>query len=223
MKYRHELKYVINYSDYISVSQRLSAVARLDSHSVNGRYKIRSLYFDNDKDKALREKIDGVNYREKFRLRCYNDDYSYISLEKKSKVNGLCNKQSTRLSASQAEALINGEYEWMKNSEDKTVFELYSKLISQRLNPKVIVDYIREPWVYDIGNVRVTFDYDIRTALKSTDFFLPDCVTVPACDGTMIMEVKWDELLPDVIRTAVSAADTHSSAFSKYAISRIYG
>lgn len=222
MKYRHELKYIIGYSDYIAASQHLSLIANPDSHATDGRYKIRSLYFDNDKNKALREKIDGVNYREKFRIRCYNDDYSYISLEKKSKINGLCNKQSTRLTPEQCRAIIDGDCEWMKDSGDKLIFELYSKLVCERLKPMSIVDYTREPWVYDIGNVRVTFDYDIRTGLKCTDFFDSDCITVPT-GNEMIMEVKWDEVLPDIIKSAVRVTDTHTSAFSKYAMSRIYG
>lgn len=222
MKYRHELKYIIGRSDYIAASEHLSLISKPDSHAENGRYKIRSLYFDNDKNKALREKIDGVNYREKFRIRCYNGDYSYICLEKKSKINGLCNKQSTRLIPEQCKAIIDGDFEWMKKSDDKLIFELYSKTVSQRLKPAVIVDYTREPWVYDVGNVRITFDYNIRTGLKSTDFFNPDCITVPA-GNEMIMEVKWDEVLPDIIKSAVRVTDTHTSAFSKYAMSRIYG
>lgn len=222
MKYRHELKYIIGRSDYIAASEHLSLIAKPDSHAENGRYKIRSLYFDNDKNKALREKIDGVNYREKFRIRCYNGDYSYICLEKKSKINGLCNKQSTRLTFEQCKAIIDGDFEWMKKSDDKLIFELYSKTVSLRLKPAVIVDYTREPWVYDIGNVRITFDYNIRTGLKSTDFFNPECITVPA-GNEMIMEVKWDEVLPDIIKSAVRVTDTHTSAFSKYAMSRIYG
>ena len=110
----------------------------------------------------------------------------------------------------------------MKKSDDKLIFELYSKTVSQRLKPAVIVDYTREPWVYDVGNVRITFDYNIRTGLKSTDFFNPDCITVPA-GNEMIMEVKWDEVLPNIIKSAVRVTDTHTSAFSKYAMSRIYG
>lgn len=202
MKYRHELKYIIGRSDYIAASEHLSLIAKPDSHVENGRYKIRSLYFDNDKNKALREKIDGVNYREKFRIRCYNGDYSYICLEKKSKINGLCNKQSTRLTPEQCKAIVDSDFEWMRKSDDKLIFELYSKTVSQRLKPAVIVDYTREPWVYDVGNVRITFDYNIRTGLKSTDFFNPDCVMVPA-GNEMIMEVKWDEVLPDIIKSAV--------------------
>ena len=84
MKFRHELKQEITYADMLVLRQRLKTVMQKDSHATDGRYEIRSLYFDNLNDKALREKIDGVNVREKFRIRYYNGDTSLINLEKKS-------------------------------------------------------------------------------------------------------------------------------------------
>ena len=86
-----------------------------------------------------------------------------------------------------------------------------------------IVDYTREPFVFAPGNVRVTLDYNIRTGLKCTDFLNPDCVTVPAGDAPIILEVKWDEFLPNIIRDAVQLDGRRSAAFSKYAACRIYG
>ena len=92
IKYRHEWKHVLNTADLLILRQRLRAVMESDPHAVDGRYQIRSLYFDNEEDKALREKIDGVNMREKFRIRLYNCDTTVIHLEKKSKRNGLGTK-----------------------------------------------------------------------------------------------------------------------------------
>ena len=96
IRYRHEWKHFINYADLLSIRARLRAVAVPDPHAENGIYRIRSLYFDNLGDKALREKIDGVNMREKFRIRYYNGDTSFINLEKKSKRNGLGTKYQRR-------------------------------------------------------------------------------------------------------------------------------
>ena len=93
----------------------------------------------------------------------------------------------------------------------------------QGLAPRTIVDYTREPYVYPAGNVRVTFDYDIRTGIHSTDFLNPDCVMIPAGDAPIILEVKWDAFLPDIIRDAVWVPGRHVTAFSKYAQCRIYG
>ena len=88
MDLRHEWKHEISCCDRLVLRQRLSAVMQLDPHAIDGKYFIRSLYFDNGTDKALREKLDGVNIREKFRIRYYNHDISVIHLEKKSKRSG---------------------------------------------------------------------------------------------------------------------------------------
>ena len=221
--FRHEWKHEINACDSIIIQQRMRAVARLDPHAPGGSYRIRSLYFDTPEDKALREKIDGVNCREKFRIRYYNDDTSFIHLEKKSKINGLCCKESAVLSKEEAFAIVNGDLDWMKKSEDPLVLELYAKMRSGFLRGRTIVDYTRIPFVYGPGNVRVTLDYDIRTGLGGTDFLNPDCVTVPAGDSQIILEVKWDEFLPDTIRQAVMLESRRAGAFSKYAQCRIYG
>jgi hypothetical protein len=109
MDYRHEWKHEISTSDMIAIRQRMRTIAKSDTHALDGKYRIRSLYFDNLADKALREKIDGVNCREKFRIRYYNDDCSFIRLEKKSKWSGLGNKQSATLSAEEAQAIVDGD------------------------------------------------------------------------------------------------------------------
>ena len=223
MKFRHEWKHEISYGDMLVLRQRLSNIMKRDIHAIDGKYLIRSLYFDNASDKALREKVDGVNIREKFRIRYYNNDTSLIHLEKKSKVNGLCRKDSVALSFEQAQAIVMGDYGWMIDSGVPLIQELYSKMMSQGLRPKTIVDYFREPFVFTPGNVRVTLDYNIRTGMNCTDFLNPNCLTVPAGDAPIILEVKWDEYLPDLIRDAVQLPSCRVGAFSKYAVCRIYG
>ena len=224
MGFRHEWKHEINYADMLVIRQRLSAVTKKDSHAVDGKYQIRSLYFDNLQDKALREKIDGVNEREKFRIRFYNGDTSVIHLEKKFKLNGLGDKHMADLSAEEAQDIVDGNWTWMPEANDRPlVQELYSKMKSQGLRPKTIVDYIREPFIYEAGNVRVTLDYDIRTGLRCVDFLNPDTVMIPAGNAPVILEVKWDEFLPDIIKAAVQLNGRRAAAFSKYAACRIYG
>ena len=223
LRYRHEWKHEISYADLLAIRQRLRAVAESDPHAENGRYLIRSLYFDNLSDKALREKIDGVNMREKFRIRYYNGDPSVIHLEKKSKRAGLGTKYSAELTKDEAQSIVDGELDWMMASGRPLVQELYCKMRYQGLRPKTIVDYTREPFIYRPGNVRVTFDYDIRTGLSCTDFLNPDCVTIPAGDAPILLEVKWDAFLPSVIRDCVQTPGRRVEAFSKYAQCRIYG
>lgn len=225
MQLRHEIKHKINYLDMLLIRQRLQAVMRIDTHAVGGKYRIRSLYFDNLWDKALREKIDGVNKREKFRLRYYNDDFNIINLEKKCKCAGLGSKQSEVISAYEAQSIIDGKYDWMIGCTNRPlVQEFYSKIKSEGLKPKTIVDYDREPFIFDAGNVRVTLDYNIRTGLHCTDFLNPNCITIPAGDNsTIILEVKWDNFLPTIIRDIVQLENRDASAYSKYASCRIYG
>ena len=222
-KYRHEWKHELNRLDLLMLRQRLRAVMEPDPHAVDGRYFIRSLYFDNLRDKALREKLDGVNKREKFRVRYYNGDPSVIHLEKKSKRGGLGTKYSAPLSGDETRRILEGDLAWMLNSPHSLVQELYCKMLDQGLRPKTIVDYTREPYIYAPGNVRVTLDYDIRTGLSCMDFLDPDCPTIPAGDAPILLEVKWDEFLPDIIRDIVQLPGRHASAFSKYAQCRIYG
>ena len=222
MQYRHEWKHELAYIDLLCIRERLRAVAEPDPHAIDGKYLIRSLYFDNLNDKALREKVDGVNMREKFRIRYYNGDTSIIHLEKKSKVNGLGTKFSAPLTADEAQKIVYGEIDWMPDSPHSLIQELYCKMRYQGLRPKTIVDYTREPFIYGPGNVRVTFDYDIRTGLQCTDFLNRDCPTVSAGDPTIILEVKWDGYLPDIIRDCVQTPGRRVTAFSKYAQCRIY-
>ena len=222
MQFRHEVKHQISNHDMLILRQRLLAVMKPDSHAVNGQYEIRSLYFDNLDDKALREKLDGVNIREKYRIRMYNHDPSVIHLERKFKHGGLGYKNSAALTAEQVQAIVDGDVEWMSRSSDEVILGFYTRVRNQGLKPKVIVDYSREPFVFAPGNVRVTLDYNIRTGLSCTDFLNPNCVTVPIGDSPCILEVKWDGFLPDVIRDAVQLDGRQSAAFSKYAACRMY-
>lgn len=224
MTYRNELKHVIDAGDKAAICANLRAVAQLDEHAgPGGQYKIRSLYFDNVYDSALREKLDGVNEREKFRIRYYDDDPSVIHLEKKVKRNGLGYKVTADLTAEEAQKIVDGDLDWMPACGRALVIELYSKMKAQGLRPKTIVDYTRTPFVYTPGNVRVTIDENIRTGLCCADFLNPDCVTVPAGENVILLEVKWDEYLPAIIQRAVQVKNRRAGAFSKYQICRIYG
>ncbi|MCD8023199.1 MAG: polyphosphate polymerase domain-containing protein [Lachnospiraceae bacterium] len=221
--YRHEWKHEINYCDLLTIRQRLRAVAQIDSHTADGRYFIRSLYFDTPADTALWEKLDGISRREKFRIRFYNQDTSLIHLEKKCKVDGLGTKHTAVLTQEEAQSIVNGDLKWMESNGDPLVQDLYVQMTTHFLQPKTIVDYTREPFIYGPGNVRVTLDYDIRTGIRNTDFLNPNCVTVPAGDAPIILEVKWDAFLPNVIRDAIQLKGRRTGAFSKYAQCRVYG
>ena len=223
MKFRHELKHAITPEDRLILRSRLNAVMKIDPHAKDGVYHIRSLYFDNIDDIALVEKKNGVARREKFRIRYYNGDTSFIHLEKKSKIVNLCNKLSCPIEASEVQRIIDGDISWMKDDKRELVNELYAKMRGTGLKPKTIVDYTRDPYIYKAGNVRVTLDYDIRTATDYRNFLDWNCVTVPADPTAIILEVKWDEYLPDIIRDVVQLKSCQTGAYSKYAACRVYG
>lgn len=220
-KGRHELKHYINYGDVMQIRSRLPFVATPDKNSLDGNgYVVKSLYFDNYNDKVLKEKIDGVNEREKFRLRLYNDDTSFIRLEKKSKKNGLCFKTATNITVKECSRLLNGDINVLKENGSPLCLELYTKMHYQQLRAKNIVVYKREAFVYPVGNVRVTLDYDICTSNNVHNFLKSESALIPI-PNVYILEVKYDNFLPEVIRGLVSLSSRRSTAFSKYAVTRI--
>lgn len=222
MEFRHEWKHEISKGDLLILRSRLGTVLTPDRHAVDGKYRIRSLYFDSIRDKALWEKINGVNRREKFRIRCYDNDPATARLEKKYKEAGLGSKTTVPLTFDEVESLLAGNTDWMAAHPSPLVRELAHKMTTQGLRPKTLVDYTREPYVFAPGNVRVTLDYDIRTGLSSTDFTDPNAVTLPVPEDPVILEVKWDDFLPDLVRDLVQLEGRHTSAYSKYAAARMY-
>jgi hypothetical protein len=224
-KFRHEIKHYINSSDYLAIRSRLKHIAYPDRFAVNdGSYTIRSLYFDNLNNKALLEKINGVNQREKFRIRLYNHDPSYIRLEKKSKLNSLCSKDSVLMTREQCQQIIRGDIRSLLASDHPLLQELYAKMRYQLLRPRTIVEYTREAYCYPAGNVRITFDSNLRSGLLSRDFFNPELPSLSITSrGQIILEVKYDEFLPALIRDIIQTNERRSTSISKYAACRIYG
>lgn len=220
---RHELKHQISLQEDLVLSQRLRKIFEHDKNAGDdGIYRVTSLYFDTPYDNALRQKLDGVNKREKFRLRYYGTDISFIRLEKKYKINGLCGKQNICLTLPQVKQLLNGQYEFLLNTKNPLLLELYSKLKGQSLIPKTIVCYDREAFLYAPGNVRITLDRNIRTGLYSTDFLNTNLFHLNALEKQTVLEVKYDEFLPDIVRMAVKVPNRQASSSSKYAICRRY-
>ena len=222
MDYRHEIKHFISPGDAAAIRTNLSAVAKIDSHArEKGYYLIRSLYFDDPMDTALHEKLDGVNERRKFRIRYYNDDLSYIMLECKMKRDGVGCKPQERLTLEETQRILRGDIAWLAASGKPLFAALYADMKTRRLAPKTVVEYKRVPFVYGPGNVRVTIDWAIRTGAPR-HFLDPNGLTLPIEDDVMLLEVKWDEYLPGIIRKAAALKSREPTAFSKYAACRVY-
>lgn len=218
---RHELKHQISLAEDLVLSQRLRKLFPHDRHAgAEGTYRVNSLYFDTPYDDALREKLDGVDRREKFRLRYYGTDTSFLRLEKKSKVHGLCGKRSARLLPEQAERLLSGSYGFLLLSGNPLLIEFYSKIQGEGLRPKTIVRYVREAFLHASGNVRITLDRDISTCLGTMDFLNPGMFTYAAMEWCTVLEVKYDRFLPELVRLAVQVPGRQAAACSKYAVCR---
>ena len=221
--FRHEIKYYINYREYILLRNTLKALAQLDKYAGDsGEYRIRSLYFDDVYESALNQKLGGSDYRKKYRIRIYNFNDDVIKFEKKIKQGQFVTKKSIRLSRDEYERIIAGEYEFLLRRTEPLASELFLELKNNRLRPRVIVDYVREAYVYPFENIRITFDKDLHSGMWMTDIFDPNAPTMPMYEeGTMVLEVKFEKSLPAHIRGILNNIDAaERSAISKYVICR---
>lgn len=221
MQMRHERKHIIGFQDFVLLNSRLSNLLAPDTHAnAHGEYRVRSLYFDDFFDTALKDKINGVNRREKFRIRYYDNNLHFMRLEKKTKINGMCSKKSAEISKEQTQSILQQDYDFLLQQEHPLFKEFYSKIRGKLLQPKVIVEYLRKPFTYPAGNVRITLDYNIKTSLTSLDFLSTDPHYIPACEEYAVLEVKYDAFIPDFIKKIIHIDQRSTSAFSKYAIAR---
>ena len=219
--FRHENKYFISWAGYQFLRGRLAAMLETDSHAVqsDGRYKIRSLYFDDYKQSGLLDKVEGVETREKFRIRFYDMDDSFIRLESKQKHNQMTKKQAAPLTREQTDRLLAGDLWFLYDTGDPLVKSFYLKSRTRLLRPTVLVDYDREAYLFE--DVRITFDLDLHTGNYGTDLFSRDLFTVPVLPGDrVILEVKFDEQLPFAVRQLLRPVNAVRSAISKYELCR---
>ncbi|PWV90980.1 VTC domain-containing protein [Paenibacillus cellulosilyticus] len=222
LKFRHELKYYINFHQYFIIRQRLSSFMARDKHAgPTGEYHIRSLYFDDAENKALADKQGGLRDRSKYRIRIYNVSDSIIHFEKKIKKDEYIAKVKTSLTRAEADAIIAGDFDCLNVPSNPLRAELHKEMSQRLLRPKVIVDYVREPFINVHGNVRITFDKQLRTGLYSTDLFNPNLSTINTLDDNqIILEVKFDEYLPYHIRDALQLEGLIRQSASKYVMCR---
>jgi hypothetical protein len=225
LSFRHELKFYINYHDYVMLRNAMKALLRPDAYTnEDNTYHIRSLYFDDIYETAVKEKMAGIENRCKYRIRIYNFSDEVIRFEKKIKRGEFVAKKSFLLSRSEYDQIISGEYDFLLHRPEEIAREVYHELKNNMLRPRVFVDYLREAYVSPIENVRITFDKDLKAGLTLTDIFSPDTPVMPMFnDGVMVLEVKFNRFLPEVIRCVINSINTlNRSAISKYVICRKY-
>jgi len=218
--FRYEQKYLISEAGYRLLQPRLKTMLDGDENvDERGEYFIRSLYFDDAFQRGLVDKREGALLREKFRVRFYNMDDSFIRLESKQKHDTMTKKESARLTRAQVEQILAGDWWELFSTDDQLLENFYLKARTRVLRPTVLVDYMREAYVFE--DVRITFDKNIRTANYDTDLFDPDLVTVPVLPSDrMIMEVKFDDALPAAVKRLLQPVEAARTAFSKYEMCR---
>ena len=224
-RYRHEEKYLLDAREEGILRIRAGGVLKRDPHvRTDGSYLIRSVYLDDAADSCLRENLDGTDPRSKFRIRYYNRDAGRIQLEKKSKKQGLCLKDSCELTREECETFLRGWVPAFREEDAEIKKQLLTEVRLRRLKAAVIVTYERIPFVYTGGNVRVTFDRKITVSNDLGRFLTGEYRQQPVLPpGQSLMEVKWDAVLASHIREALEIPNLERTAFSKYAICRMIG
>lgn len=223
-QYRHELKYICTAAQLALIQSRIHHLIPLDPHAGdNGMYTIRSLYFDDYYNRCYYENENGTDPREKFRIRIYNGSGDKISLELKKKERGKTLKLSCPLTEKQCRILMRGEV----LPEDKTYDPVLQKLLlamkTSLMKPKIIVEYDRVPYVYQLGNVRITLDENISSSNQIESFLNKEIYKRPVMPaGWHVLEVKFDEFLPDYIKSVLQLDSLRQTAFSKFYLCRKY-
>ncbi len=217
---RHELKYIINEGTYQYLRSRLLPLMSPDEHSRDGGYRVTSVYFDDVYNSGYWQKLNGAEIRRKFRIRAYDLDSAFISLESKHKDGSYVSKLSKRLTDGQYHALLDGDCSFMREHEgEEDVFgEFYRTDCIMKLRPRVIVDYQREALVYPFGHVRITFDRKLSACFNTMDMFAPEAQYTRIYDKEIILEVKFDNYIPDSIQAALQCLNAPLQPVSKYII-----
>lgn len=222
--FRHEYKYLCSNTQLRIQQGRLEALLRPDPHAgPDGRYAIRSVYFDDPEDSCLRENEDGAEPRAKYRLRIYNGSDSRISLERKAKLRGMTHKDAALVDRKTADALLAGRIPFPAGEESPLLRRMLTDMTLRILRPRVIVQYVRTPFVLAAGNVRITLDEHIASSQAVDRFFEPDFPLRPVLPtGQGVLEVKWDQFLPSWVYQSLQLENLHWTAFSKYYLCRKY-
>ena len=222
IEYRYELKYELNATVAEMLKHQLKCLMGQDPHSVCDEYSydIRSLYFDDPDSTAYFEKLNGDKFRKKYRMRMYNGDDSVINMECKYKHENMTYKRSCRLTREAADAIIDGRYSSIV-TKNAFLQQFLAEAQSSHLKPSVIVDYRRLALTYPVSEVRITFDYQLRSGVYSDRFFDKDIPTLSLLrDDQVVLEVKFNEYLPDHLSQVLSSVPTLREAVSKFALCR---
>ena len=219
---RHELKYKIDRLQFDVLRKNLAAVLKPDPHmGTAGRYHVRSLYFDDFRNSAFWDKQAGTYSREKYRIRIYNRSDAVIKFERKTKIQRFIFKETVRLTRDEADRIIAGDIGFLADSKHKLLRDFYRKSRCNIMRPAAVVEYDRAAYVHPVGNVRITFDTGLRTGLASISFFDCNVCTMSIVnESDVILEVKYDDVLPLFICSLFPDTIRPQSAIGKFVMCR---
>lgn len=221
MQYRVEKKYICTEQELQILQTRLSALMNYDKNQVTDRYLIRSMYFDTYDNRFFHENEAGIDNRKKYRIRTYNCEAGNIRLEIKSKLHGYTHKDQCTISKELYEQLSRGQLPKYEKSFEQPMQAFFLEMAQHMLKPVIIIEYERTAFVSEIGNVRITFDRNISASREMTHFFDKNLRKMPLMSGGHhILEVKYDELIPDYINQVLELGRLEQTTFSKYYIAR---
>lgn len=219
--YRHELKFILNSAQATLLKYKLSLVMDIDSNSKNedNSYFVRSLYFDDIYNSAYNEKMDGLKMRFKYRIRTYNLDKSFIRLEKKEKNRDLTHKEQCKITKKDYDNIINNKLHLINTSKDKLLEEFVLLKKTKRINPDVVVDYKRIAYTYPNFDVRITFDEEICSGRFNYNLFDKDMIMYSVLKpNEVVLEVKFNDIIPDHIVKVINSVPSIRLALSKFAL-----
>jgi hypothetical protein len=213
--YRVEDKYIMSDLDFLLLENKVKELMPLDN---NREYKISSLYFDDYYDTDLNDTISGNPNRKKMRIRIYDDNFETIKLEVKYKSYSRVDKKSCNITKDEMFSLINGNpIKWGNKDSPRNLFN--EKILSSMLRPKVIVTYERSAYLYKFGNTRITFDKNVRSS-RNIEMFGDKNLYYDDIEDNKILEVKYDEFIPDFVSLVLSSDSIRQISFSKYRLCR---
>ena len=208
---RREKKYKLTRTEYIDILEKLKGIMQPDENSNEQQfYTIKTIYLDNIYNKILNENIDGKRYREKFRIRMYNNDIENIFLEKKINNNGVVSKERERISKEEVNKIIKGDLSLL-NLDTNLKKELYIAMKTILLKPVIIIEYDRYAFVDKTFGIRITLDSNLYKSKNVNEFF--EIVSKRA--NEYILEVKYKEVIPKKIADCLKLK-LPSTSISKY-------
>lgn len=216
---RKVTKYVVDKKYAKELSDNIKKVAELDKYAPEGSYVVRSLYFDDPHDTALKNREKDTNGREKFRIRFYNGDTDFVRVEKKVKHEGIGTKTEAQLTKEEVNKILNDDFDWMADREEPLIKEFYDKIINQGLRPNIIIEYLREPFVGP-NELRITLDHNVKLSYNNEDFLDREFPGEQLNDEISILEIKWAGDFPEKLNEVLELDKFRNKDVSKYVISR---